>query len=54
MENINLYLPEIFLSLGILVALLVGVFFKKSYNLVTKIIYGIIISLILIILSSFN
>ncbi len=54
MENINLYLPEIFLSVGILATLLVGVFFKKNYNLVTKIIYGIIISLILIILSSFN
>ena len=54
MENINLYLPEIFLSVGILATLLVGVFCKKNYNLVTKIIYGIIISLILIILSSFD
>ncbi len=54
MENIDLYLPEIFLSAAILITLLIGVFFKNSYNLVTKITYGIIISLILIILSSFN
>jgi NADH-quinone oxidoreductase subunit N len=33
---------------------MIGVFFKNSYNLVTSIIYGIIISLILIILNSFN
>ena len=54
MENIDLYLPEIFLSAAILITLLIGVFFKNGYNLVTKITYGIIISLILIILSSFN
>ena len=54
MEHIDLFLPEIFLSLAIFATLLIGVFFKNSYNLVTKIIYGIIISLILIILSSFN
>ena len=54
MENLNLILPEIFLSLSIFATLLIGVFFKNSYNLVTKITYGIIISLILIILSSFN
>jgi len=54
MEHIDLFLPEIFLSLAIFTTLLIGVFLKNSYNLVTKIIYGIIISLILIILSSFN
>ena len=54
MEHIDLFLPEIFLSLAIFATLLIGVFLKNSYNLVTKIIYGIIISLILIILSSFN
>ena len=54
MENLNLILPEIFLSLSIFVTLLLGVFFKNSYNLITNIIYVIIIFLLLIIFDSFN
>ena len=54
MENLNLILPEIFLSLSIFATLLIGVFFKNSYNLVTYITYVIIISLLLIIFNSFN
>ena len=54
MENINFFLPEIFLTVSILIILMVGVFFKNSYVLVTNIIYGVIIALILIILNSFN
>ena len=54
MENINLFLPEIFLSISILTTLMIGVFFKKSYTLVTNIIYGIIISLTIIIIISFS
>ena len=54
MENLNLILPELFLSLSIFVTLLVGAFFKNSYNLVTKITYVIIISLLLIIFNSFS
>jgi NADH-quinone oxidoreductase subunit N len=54
MENLSLVLPEIFLSLSIFTALLIGVFFKNSYNLVTNITYAIIISLLLIIFNSFN
>jgi NADH-quinone oxidoreductase subunit N len=54
MENLNLILPEIFLSLSIFATLLIGVFFKNSYNLVTNITYIIIISLLLIIFNSFN
>ena len=54
MENINIFLPEIFLAVSILVTLMVGVFFKNSYTLVTTIIYGIVIALILIILNSFS
>ena len=54
MENFNLILPEIFLSLSIFVTLLIGVFFKDSYKLVTNITYLIIISLLLIIFNSFN
>ena len=54
MENINLFLPEIFLTVSILLTLLIGVFFKNSYNLVTNITYVIVISLLLIILNSFD
>ena len=54
MENFNLILPEIFLSLSIFATLLIGVFFKNSYNLVTNITYAIIISSLLIIFNSFN
>ena len=54
MENINLFLPEIFLTMSILLTLMIGVFFKNSYTLVTSIVYGIIITLLLIILNSFN
>ena len=54
MENLDLILPEIFLSLSIFATLLIGVFFKNSYNLVTNITYVIIISLLLIIFNSFN
>ena len=54
MENINLFLPEIFLTVSILATLMIGVFFKNSYTLVTSIVYGIIITLILIILNSFG
>ena len=53
MENINFFLPEIFLTVSILITLMIGVFFKNSYVLVTSIIYGVVISLILIILNSF-
>ena len=54
MENINLFLPEIFLAISILATLMIGVFFKNSYGLVTGIVCGIIIALILIILDSFS
>ena len=54
MENVNFFLPEIFLTVSILITLLIGVFFKNSYVIVTSIIYGIISALILIILNSFS
>ncbi|MBL6857166.1 MAG: NADH-quinone oxidoreductase subunit NuoN [Pelagibacteraceae bacterium] len=54
MENINFFLPEIFLTISILSTLMIGVFFKNSYILVTSIVYGIVIALILIIFNSFN
>ena len=54
MENINFFLPEIFLTLSILAVLIIGVFFKNSYNLVTRIIYGVLGVLVLIVLNSFN
>ena len=54
MENLNLLLPEIFLSISIFSILLIGVFFKNSYNFVTKITYVIIIATALIILDHFD
>ena len=54
MENLNLIVPEIFLSLSIFITLIVGVFVKNSYNLVTNITYVIIISLLLIIFKTFS
>ena len=54
MDHVSFFLPEIFLAASILLTLMIGVFFKNSYTLVTSIIYGIIIILILIILNSFN
>jgi len=54
MENLNFFLPEIFLSMSIFVTLLIGVFIKNSYGIVTKIIYAVIISSILIIGDNFN
>ena len=54
MENLNLILPEIFLSLSIFASLLIGVFFKNSYNLVTNITYLIIVSTLLITFKSFD
>ena len=54
MENFYLILPEVFLSLSIFAALLTGVFFKNSYNLVTNLTYTIIVALLLIIFNSFN
>jgi NADH-quinone oxidoreductase subunit N len=54
MENFNLILPEVFLSLGIFATLLIGVFFKDSFNLVTNLTYAILVTLLLIIYNSFN
>ena len=54
MENLNLIVPEIFLSLSIFITLIVGVFVKNSYNLITNITYVIIISLLLIIFKTFS
>lgn len=54
MESFNFFLPEIFLSMSIFMTLLIGVFIKNSYGIVTKIIYAVIIFLILIIGDNFN
>jgi|TARA_B110000902_G_scaffold233589_1_gene277491 NADH-quinone oxidoreductase subunit N len=54
MENFNLILPEVFLSLSIFVTILIGVFFKNSYNLITNLTYLIIVALLLITFNSFN
>ena len=52
MNNINIIFPEIFLSLSILSTLMVGVFFKNSYGIVTKLTYLILLLTALIIFNS--
>ncbi|OUX53011.1 MAG: NADH-quinone oxidoreductase subunit N [Pelagibacteraceae bacterium TMED287] len=52
MNNLNIILPEIFLSLSIFSILMIGVFVKESYNLVTKLSYTILIVTIFIIYSN--
>ena len=52
MNNINIIFPEIFLSLSILSTLMVGVFVKNSYGIVTKLTYLILILTALIIFNS--
>jgi len=48
-DNFNILLPEIFLTLSILTVLMIGVFTKNSFNLVSKLSL-IIISLLILIL----
>ncbi len=50
--NLNILLPEIFLSISIFVILMLGVFFKKSYNLVTNLSLLALVILIVIILNT--
>ncbi len=53
-NNLNILLPEIFLSISIFLILMIGVFVKKSYNLVTNLSIFSLIILILIIYNSDN
>ena len=49
-ENLNTLLPEIFLSLSIFFILMVGVYFKKSYNLVTKLtLFTLVVTVIILL-----
>ena len=51
-NNLNIMLPEIFLSLSIFFILLLGVFIKKSFNLIFNLTSIIIVVTISIILTS--
>ena len=53
-SNLNILLPEIFLTLSILSTLMIGVFVKKSFNLIFNLSSLIIIITIAIILNSPN
>ena len=50
-NDLNILLPEIFLSISIFLILMIGVFVNKSYNLVTNL---SLLSLIIVILIIFN
>ncbi len=51
-NNLNIMYPEIFLSVSIFVILMLGVFIKKSFNIIFNITSLIIITTIVIILSN--
>ncbi len=53
-NNLNILLPEVFLSLSILIILLIGVYIKKSFNLIFNLTSLIIILSIAIILNNPN
>ncbi len=53
-NNLNIMLPEIFLSLSIFSALIIGVFIKKSFNIIFNLTSLIIIVTITIIVTSPN
>jgi NADH-quinone oxidoreductase subunit N len=50
-DNLNILFPEIFLSLSVLSILMIGVFVKKSFNLIFNLSSLIIIVTIAIILN---
>ena len=51
-SNLNILLPEIFLSLSIFTILMLGVFIKKSFNLIFNLSSVVIIITILIIFNN--
>ncbi len=53
-DNLNIMLPEIFLSLSIFSILMIGVFIKKSFNLIFNLTSLIIVVVISIIMTSSN
>ena len=52
--NLNILIPEIFLSLSIFSILMIGVFLKKSFNIIFNLTSLIIIVTIAIIISNPN
>ena len=54
LNNLNILLPEIFLTLSIFSILMIGVFIKKSFNLIFHLSSAIILFTIAIILNSSN
>ncbi len=51
-NNLNIMLPEVFLSLSIFTILMIGVFIKKSFNIIFNLSSLIIITTILIIINN--
>ena len=52
LQNLNIIFPEIFLSLSIFAILMIGVFLKKSFNIVFNLTSLIIIATLVIILTN--
>jgi len=53
-NNLHIILPEIFLSLSIFTLLMLGVFIKKSFNIIFKLTSVVLISTIVIIFNDFQ
>ena len=53
-NNLNIMIPEIFLSLSIFSVLMIGVFIKQSFNLIFNLTSIIIVITVAIILSGPN
>ena len=51
-NNLNILFPEIFLSLSIFTILMLGVFIKKSFNIIFNLTSLIIVATVMIILSN--
>ena len=51
-NNLNILLPEVFLSLSIFIILMVGVFIKNSFNIIFNLTSLIIILIIMIIITN--
>ena len=51
-NNLNILFPEIFLSLSIFTILMLGVFIKKSFNIIFNLTSLIIVITVMIILSN--
>ena len=54
MDQLNLIIPELFLTTSIMILLMLGVFYKNSFNLIFKLSTIVLLAHIYIIIQSFG